>query len=126
MKKLAYTIVFAVLASVSAQADQCQIIADKGDFQNTLPGTALEVANKAVELLNSAQQVELFCEPCGDTEPTPLEKSEARVARVEGGDFSVDYGDYELDLAYTYVDGANLAHAAGCDVKDVSERLPNR
>jgi len=93
-----------------AMADQCMYLDTK------------DVADRAAGILTAAKTIQSFCAPCGDSAPEFLRKGSISVGNDEWGHYVKMNGDI-LDLAYTYVDGKNLAKLAGCAANDVPDSI---
>lgn len=92
----------------SVFADQCQLVQKKQ-------------AQKALNLVIESNRVEGFCELCGDELPKLLVVKKVSIERAGFGDFwEIKINDQTTDLAYTYVNGHNLAEIVECDVNGVS------
>jgi hypothetical protein len=112
MKKLVLVLA-AVLAPSFAFADQCQVVTHAQ-------------ALKAIKILNSANQVQKLCEPCGESLPQEVRPYSVDLQTFNGlhsGQYSVAINGAAIDLAYTYVNGMNLAMLVGCKAQGVSDTL---
>jgi len=109
MKKIIFCI--ALLTISSAFADQCQLVTKNQ-------------AKKALNLVLESNKVEGFCELCGEELPKLLVVNKVSVERAGFGDFwELKINDKISDLAYTYVNGHNLAEIVGCEVMGVSSSI---
>ena len=111
MLKLILPILSLVLFSV-AHADQCMYV-DKA------------TAERAFSILERANVVHGLCQPCGEVEAVKMPFTSVTVKKV-GNDKSywgVFIDDQNIDLAYTYVDGVNLADLAQCPADGVDHKL---
>lgn len=121
MKKLISLFIFTLLSNV-AFADQCGLITKAQ-------------AEAAVRLLLNAKKIEQLCEPCGETKPKTLHINE-NLGMSENKYFYdsvhskfmwvVTVNRQSIDLAYTYVDGVNLARLVGCKATGVSTTIGNK
>jgi hypothetical protein len=111
MKKAAI-IMTLILSASSAFADQCLVVT-KGQ------------AEQAVAIIKTAKTMQNFCELCGDLAAQdfgPYETLEIKEnASQNTAEVVVD--DQAIDLAYTYVDGLNLANLVGCSAMGVSDSI---
>ena len=109
--KLFLLSVGSLFLSPLALADQCIIV-------------ERDQADRAVAALQSAERVQSFCAPCRETAPRSLPRGPVTLkAYGNGGLVAVVLNGAEIDLAYTYVDGRNLAQLAGCPTEDVDSEL---
>lgn len=101
-----------VLASSSAFADQCAYITK-------------DQAAKAVKNLLNAETIQTLCEPCGETKATSIKEVQAIEIKTTGYEDTVQISldGKAIDLAYTFVNGKNLANKSGCEVSGVSESI---
>jgi len=110
----------AALLGAPAHADQCAWI-------------SAEQAARALKLLKAGAPYLLYCEPCGETQPTHVGKvqtAEARDAGDGGKLKEVSIDGQAVDLAYTFVktradasEYQNLAKLAGCEARGVSRSV---
>ena len=115
MKAILFTLV--TLFSVTAMADQCQLI-------------TREEANRAVLLLQKNAVVTDFCEPCINGGAKVSKTTVVKTATVKNVQMSpnsylseVTVNGKGIDLAYTFIQVApnksvNLAKAIGCSTLD--------
>lgn len=110
MKNL-FVVTVITLSSVVSLADQCAFISKAQ-------------AEKAVKALIETQSVQSLCEPCGEkrAQNVKVESLGMRKAGYENYSEVVINGK-GIDLAYTYVNGLNLAKLVGCPVQDVSSSI---
>ncbi|MGE0525640.1 MAG: hypothetical protein AB7G93_07630 [Bdellovibrionales bacterium] len=109
MKKIAVAVALSAFGSV-AMADQCAVV-------------TAEQAAQAVEIIQAATTVEHMCEPCGENRPTQLSVRNVDLQTFSGvgsGQYSVLINGKSADLAYTYVNGYNVAYMVGCPTQGVS------
>jgi hypothetical protein len=116
MKKLAPCLFIALFSSL-AYADQCAYI------------TKSE-AKSAKSYVPKGSQVLFLCEPCGETQPTPVQVSSSRAKPVGSGNYwGLNINEVKAqDLAYTFVKTSkdtytNLASLVGCPASGVSETI---
>ena len=106
LKKMTFIALF--LVTLSAKADQCQLVGQK-------------VAAQSVELILNAHRIDTFCELCGDEAPTPVNLTNVSVFKKDGDwMWEVSLNGKTIDLAYTYVNGVNLAKVVGCETFGVT------
>jgi hypothetical protein len=100
-----------IVFSLSAQADQCSLITQ-------------EQALRAESLLLNSRRIQNLCELCGETSPS-LITFETLIARPAGLEnyWEVLLDEKNIDLAYTYVDGKNLAMLVDCPVSGVRKTI---
>jgi hypothetical protein len=123
MTRLVLTLAFCLplaLLGRPALADQCAWI-------------SAEQADRALKLLKQGTPYLLYCEPCGEKQPThvgTVQTAEARVAGDAGQYKEVLVDGKEVDLAYTFVkvktadkEYQNLAKLAGCGCTGVSKSV---
>lgn len=114
MKK-AFLALSLVLIGNVAMADQCAVVTKKQ-------------AVKALQMIQMATTVQSLCEPCGESQAKTLKVFSADLQTFGGIDskmFAVNLDGKIADLAYTYVNGMNLAKIVGCDAHDVSDTVVN-
>ena len=110
MKKLVI-LMSLVLGSTSIFADQCLVI-------------SRDQAAKAIFELFEAKSIQAFCEPCGDTAPSDsVTLKTISVTKSVANDVEVLLNGEAIDLAYTYVDGVNLASLSNCPTVGVSQEI---
>lgn len=111
MKKIVMTMAL-VLSASSAFADQCAYITK-------------DQAAKAVTTLLSAQKIQSLCEPCGETRAANVKAVNTIAIRSTGVDNTVEItlDGKGIDLAYTYVNGLNLALTSSCPAEGVSPSI---
>lgn len=98
------------LSSV-AMADQCQYVTK-------------DQAQKALKIALETSKVESLCEPCGEARPQKVDVKSIGIQDVNSqGYWGLMINNQNVDLAYTYVNGLNLAKLAGCEAQDVSLSL---
>ncbi len=110
MKALLFTV--ATLFSITAMADQCQLV-------------SRAEAERALLLIKPGSVVSKFCEVCGDTKPTSTEVVYSVSAAITEGASVVSVNGESVDLAYLYLKVApnkkvNVALAIGCETLDAS------
>lgn len=110
MKALLFTV--ATLFSITAMADQCQMV-------------SRAEAERALLLIQPGSTVSTFCELCGDTKPTRTEVVSSVSAAITDGTSVVSINGESVDLAYLYLKVApnkkvNVALAVGCETLDAS------
>ena len=104
----------AAFFSINAFADQCEVLKSKAQ------------ALTAVRMLNAAKEMHHFCENCGDATPKLVARYAVDLQTFEGvgsGKYIVVLNSKTIDLAYTYVDGLNLAYIVGCPTRGVSREI---
>ena len=102
-----------ILAGNVAMADQCAVVTKKQ-------------ATKAIQLIKMATTVQALCEPCGESEAKTLKPYSADLQTfggLESKQFVVNVDGKIIDLAYTYVNGLNLAAIVGCEAHNVSASI---
>lgn len=110
MKKVILISLISVIGSM-ALADQCAYI----------PRVQ---ALKAIKLLMKAQRIQSLCELCGEVTPQDMPAESIGVRKVEvQGNLEVVVDGRGIDLAYTYVNGVNLAKLVACPTDGVSPTL---
>lgn len=98
------------LASI-ANADQCAYI-------------TRQQAEKAIKAVLDTTKLQTLCEPCGESKPQSLTIKSIGIKDVGyQGYWQLSVNDQGLDLAYTYVNGLNLAKVVGCTATGVSAAL---
>ena len=108
MKKL---VVLAMFVSFSAMADQCQLVSKS-------------MAKKALLMAVETTSLKSFCELCGDEKAKTINVKEIAIADANYGNFwELKINGKTQDLAYTYVNGLNLAKLVGCKTHDVAPAL---
>lgn len=108
MKKILNYILISNIFALNAIAAQCVVLPE-------------EKANKAVELLikhkkrNPIAVIDLYCEACRDEYPRPivLENVELINFQVEGYK-QIMINNKKIDLAYSYLNGVNIASMIDC------------
>lgn len=92
----------------SAHADQCASI-EKSQ------------AVKAMEVLSTANNINWLCEPCGEKSPRSIQVNSLEIKSIDQkNDWAVFLNGQNLDIAYTFVDGKNLAYIVQCPATGVS------
>jgi hypothetical protein len=111
MKKIVMTMAL-VLSASSAFADQCAYITK-------------DQAAKAVTTLLSAQSIKTLCEPCGESKAVAVKDVKEITVRTTSVENLVEItlDGKGIDLAYTYVNGLNLALTSSCPAQGVSPSL---
>lgn len=110
MKKMILTTLVVLMGS-SAFADQCAFVSKAQ-------------AAMAVRALLSAQRIQSLCEPCGETSATELDPDSVEMKKSGyENSYQVSLDDQGIDLAYTYVNGTNLAKVVGCTAEGVSPTI---
>jgi hypothetical protein len=110
MLKLVVSLV-SILTFSAAYADQCQYV-DRA------------TAKRAYEILEKANVVHSLCQPCGEVYPTELPFQSVAIKRVGYENYwGVYIDDKNVDLAYTYADGINLADLAQCPADGVDHKI---
>lgn len=110
MKKIVL-IALASMMSLSVMADQCAYITK-------------EQAKEALKIAIDANKVESLCEPCGETQAKELEVKSIGISDVDyEGYWELQINGSGVDLAYTYVNGMNLAKLSACEATGVSETI---
>lgn len=95
-----------VLSTSAALADQCAYVTPAQ-------------AQKAVTALQHSLRTHSFCEPCGDKRAVESDYAFIQTKRIDQKSSVVLLDDQEIDLAYTYVNGKNLAKTVGCPTQGV-------
>jgi hypothetical protein len=94
-----------------AQADQCQYV-DKA------------TAERAFAIIEKANALHELCQPCGQVGASKLSFTSVAIKEVGYQSFWGIFVDGKnIDLAYTYVDGVNLADLAQCPADGVDHKL---
>lgn len=110
MKSLIVTTLLLLLSS-AAFADQCAYITKTQ-------------AEKAVKVLIETQTVQSLCEPCGESKALTVQVNSIGLRKAGYQSYSeVVINDKGIDLAYTYINGLNLAKLVGCPTQGVSFSL---
>lgn len=108
MLTLAFGFAVAMTTASLAMADQCAYITKAQ-------------AEKALKAVLETTKVQTLCEPCGESKPQTLAVKSIGIRDVNyQGYWELFANDKGLDLAYTYVNGLNLAKFAGCSANGVS------
>lgn len=108
MKKLFVTAV--LLLGSTVFADQCNWVTKNQ-------------AERAARILAETERVQSYCEPCG-VMPSYMIIPSVRIQKTEDIiHYQVIVGKKAIDLAYTYVNGLNLAKLVGCPTQDVSSAI---
>lgn len=112
MKKLFMAIM--IWAPIQALADQCEVLTPAQ-------------AQTAIQLLMSAKRIQLLCQPCGESMATDLTYQTLALTRFSQTDnlWTIKLDKENIDLAYTYVDGKNLALQSACPAVDVTPEVPD-
>lgn len=115
-KQLVMTFTLLVL-STQVWADQC----------STLPNDKAIHAKKLISKFiksNEIAVIDIFCEACMDTTPKALvaENVELKNFQVKGYQ-EIYLNDKPIDLAYTYINGENIANLIGCKTIGVEKFL---
>lgn len=113
MTKVLLVALTALLSSQAAYADQCARVSE---FQ----------AVRALEVIQAAKTVQHFCKKCGETQPTIVPVQSVELVTFGGisfGQHSVSINGKQIDLAYTYVNGMNLALIVGCRTHGVDPSI---
>ncbi|AGH94550.1 hypothetical protein [Pseudobdellovibrio exovorus] len=109
MKKL--IVASLILVGSIASADQCAYISKAQ-------------AGKALKALVDASKVQTLCEPCGETRAQTVRVESLGMKKTGYQNYSeVTVNEKGIDLAYTYVNGLNLAKLVGCPASGVSASL---
>lgn len=99
------------LASASALADQCAYV-EKSQ------------ATAALRIALETSTIEALCEPCGETVPVTLQVTSIGIEDAQFQDFwKLMINGKNADLAYTYVNGLNLAKLVSCPATGVRSSL---
>lgn len=110
MKKLMLVIGLLSISSVS-MADQCSYVAKAQ-------------AKLALKMVLETTTLQTLCEPCGETIAKKVAYKDVGVRDVNYQGYWQLHADGKgLDLAYTYVNGLNLAQLVGCTATGVSASL---
>jgi hypothetical protein len=109
---------FSLAIALPALADRCAYVNK-------------EQALSAVSQIDLGDTIYELCEPCGDTQPTPVEIRSLAARTVDYEDFwEVAINNNGIDLAYVFIESGidsppiNLAAVSGCSASDVSPVLP--
>lgn len=114
----ALTIVCLLMISTKSYATQCLYLNQKQ-------------AKKAYEALQSHLQqnsnlipiIDQYCESCLDEYPRPLVINSYKLKSVGYGLHQILVNDKPIDIAFTYLNGDNLASTANCKTVAVSMTL---
>lgn len=109
MKKILLTSIISLI-STAAFADQCAVV-------------NAQMTSKALSVLKDAQTVHEFCEPCGDVRAQKLFIRNVSYRAYDKSNFEILINGKSIDLAYTYVNGLNLAKIVGCPTIRVSPAI---
>lgn len=97
-----------ILTVQIASADQCAYL-DK------------QTATAAAQSILKGQDIKFLCEPCGETVASKVDLKTLSINKVNIENFwEISINGKNIDLAYTFVDGKNLAIKSGCPVEGVS------
>ncbi len=109
MKKI--VLLISAFTISSAFADQCQFVSKRE-------------AKKALNLVLESEKVQRLCELCGEDAPTSVSVQSVGVEKTGFGEtWELKVNGKSTDLAYTYVNGHNLAQIVGCEVFGASSVL---
>lgn len=110
MKNILAFLAFSIM-STTVFADQCAYV-------------SLSEARKAMQVLTEAKSVKSLCELCGEKKAQSV-VIESLTMKKTGLDrfWEIRINNTGIDLAYTYVDGKNLAQMAGCQTEGVRDQL---
>jgi hypothetical protein len=101
--------VFAFAAQASA--DQCAYV-------------TRDMAAQALRIVMDAGSVQTYCEPCGDRGATYVDVKAVGMADVNyQGYWEMQINGRGVDLAYTFVNGMNLAAIVSCPTQGVSRSI---
>ena len=110
-------ILFTIITMTKAYGAQCKFLPK-------------EKARSAIRLIQKLQKedkipvLDLYCESCRDTTPKPIVIDIVRADPFQvKGYLAVKVNGSNLDLAYTYIKGENLAQIVGCKTKNISRFL---
>jgi len=110
MKKL-LTIAILSLFFGNAFADQCHYVNKKQ-------------AQAALKIALETKTIQTLCEPCGENIAQSLSIKSIGIADVDfQGYWELQVNGQGLDLAYTYVNGMNLATLVSCSTTSVSKSI---
>lgn len=119
MKKTFRVTIFMLIALSTnvAFAAQCKFISnDQAQRAEEFIKGNSKIANISV--------VDYYCESCLDKYPKPIVLDEIKIVRNIIGERAVlMINNKSIDLAYIYVNGANLAHEISCETYAVSAFL---
>lgn len=111
MKKILVSLTSVLMLASQANADQCAYV------------TKTE-AEKAVKAIIETQTIQSLCIPCGESKAETIELESVGFRKVSAGQYhEVMINGQGIDLAYTYVNGLNLAKLVGCPASGVSAAL---
>jgi len=97
--------------AAQASADQCSYV-------------SRETAAKALRIVMEANSVQTYCEPCGDRGAVYVDVKSFGMADVNyQGYWEMQINGLGVDLAYTYVNGMNLAAIVACPAEGVSRSI---
>ncbi len=100
-----------VSSSSVAMADQCAYITKAQ-------------AKAALKMVLETTTLQTLCEPCGESVAKKTTYKEVGVRDVKyQGYWELQADGKGLDLAYTYVNGLNLAQLVGCPANGVSASI---
>lgn len=109
MKQL--LIILTMVLSTSAFADQCAYVS-KAEAQ------------KALTIVLDAEELQSFCEPCGELRATTTVVKSIGISDVNYDNYwELQVNGVGVDLAYTYVNGVNLSKLVGCYSDGVSTSI---
>lgn len=100
-----------ILSGSFSMADQCQMVSK-------------DKAEKALIAITQTQSVQSLCELCGERIPLTVTVKSVGMRNSNYQNFwEVMINDNPIDLAYTYVNGLNLAKLTGCTTQGVTSSL---
>jgi hypothetical protein len=110
MKKLALASMILMTSSM-AFADQCAFVSQ-------------DTAKKALKMISDLSSIQTLCEPCGETKPQTIDIKSIGAGDVNyQGFWQVSVNGKGLDLAYTYLNGLNVAQLVNCPSQGVSSSI---
>ncbi len=110
MMKLVLLLGIVSFSSVS-MADQCAYVTKAQ-------------AKAALKMVLETTTLQTLCEPCGETAAKKVTYKDVGVRDVKyQGYWELQVDGAGLDLAYTYVNGLNLAQLVGCPATRVSPSI---
>jgi hypothetical protein len=110
MKKLALSMMILMSGSM-AFADQCAYVSQ-------------DTAKKALKMIVESNTIQTLCEPCGETKAQTLDVKAIGANDVSyQGFWQVSVNNKGVDLAYTFVNGLNVAQLVGCPTEGVSPSI---
>lgn len=117
MKGMIASFIIVMFTIADGQASQCHILPKKQ-------------AKKAISILtrfkklNPIAVIDIYCEACRDLAPKPVVIDSVTKENFQVNGFEkVLVNNQKIDLAYTYINGENVANMIGCQATGVAHHL---